>query len=454
MFKFLKGLRNKINSSYWLRAGSYSLLNKILTTLFAFVNFYILVRLLPKSDFGAYVLFFSVANFLELIKHGFIRNPLIHFLANTQNDSRQVQTASVYLNTIIGLLEVGLLLLCSLYLGNFWSVPIINQLFLIYILSTLALVPVNHLDVVQQARMEFKGTFMSNVTRHGSFFLYILVYFISDRKIHLTSLIYANFFSIVLSGFVSYFFARKFLLLSRVVDREWIVKLFHYGKFTFGTNISSTIMKNIDSWMLGKLISPVAVAIFNPAIRISNLVEVPTDTLTTILFPKLSKKAAEEGTGAARYLYEKSVGTITAIMFPMIILVILLADPIVRIIVGDGFSETVPILRVTMLYGLIIPFNRFLGIVLDATGNARTNFRFVLRNALINIVSNYIFIHQFGIIGAAYGTLTTYTIALIYNQVYLHKKFGVKISGVFEQVFMFYKDIFAIGKQIIQKRIK
>ena len=426
-------------------------MNRVGVTLFGFINFYILIRVLSKEDFGAWVLFISVATLMELIKHGFVRNPLIRYLAmSSKEESASIQTASMLLNIVVGLLEVIVLLFCAFYLSDFWDSPQLKSLFLIYIFSTSFLVPINHFDVIQQARMQFKGTFLSNFFRHFGLFFYVVVVFALGYPIQLDHLAYAQMVSIFLSGFISLKYARPYLSFSRHVHWEWFRELRSYGFFTFGTNVSSMVNKSIDSWMLGKLISPAAVTIFNPALRIANLVEVPTETLTSIMFPKLSERISNEGPEAARHLYEKAVGTITAFMLPTVAFFIIFADPIIYFVAGPGFEATVPILQITMLYGLIIPFNRFLGITLDAIGKAKLNFLFVLRNALINIVSNYIFISKFGIIGAAYGTLTTYVLITIMNQIYLQHFLGVKVGNVFKHLFESYGKVFSTGVKMLK----
>ncbi|HET7180395.1 MAG TPA: flippase [Chryseosolibacter sp.] len=444
MSDFISRASRKIKESYWLRSGSYTFMNKICITFFGFINFYILIRVLTKEDFGAWVLFTSIASLMELIKHGFVRNPLIRYLTiSSAAESAKIQTASLLLNIIIGLVQVVVLYFCSIYLSRFWSSPQLESLFRIYMISTMLFVPVNHFDVVQQARMEFKGPFLSNLVRNAGLFLFILIVYFFGWSIHLEYFAYAQMTAIFIACFVSFRYARPFLELSRGLDRSWFRELHSYGVFTFGTNVSSMINKSVDSWILGKLISPAAVTIFNPAIRISNLVEVPTDTLTSILFPKLSERIATEGPRAAKYLYEKAVGTITAIMIPVIVFFIVFAGPVIRFVAGPGFAETVPILQITMLYGLIIPANRFMGITLDAIGKAKTNFLFVLRNASINAVSNFFFISEFGIIGAAYGSLTTYVIVVVINQVYMSRFLGVRVSNILKHLLGFYSSVFS-----------
>lgn len=451
MQKFISGVLKKINGSYWLKSGSYIFINRVAVTIFGFVNFFILIRVLSKEDFGAWVLFISVTTLLELVKHGFVRNPLIRYLAMSEDkESPSIQTASMVLNTVVGVLEVAVLVLCAFLLSDFWDSPQLKDLFLIYIVTTSLLVPINHFDVIQQARMQFKGTLMSNLFRHLGLFLFIVGVHLLGYRIELNHLAYAQMASIFLSGFISLKYARPYLQFSKHISWRWFKELRTYGFFTFGTSVSSMINKSIDSWMLGKLISPAAVTIFHPALRIANLVEVPQETLTSIMFPKLSERIASEGPEAARYLYEKAVGTITAFMLPTVLFCIILADPIIYIVAGPGFEQTVPILQITMLYGLIIPFNRFLGITLDAIGKAKTNFLFVLRNAIINVVSNYFFISHFGIIGAAYGTLTTYIIITIINQIYLQRFLGVRIKQVFRHFREAYAKVFFTGIRMLK----
>lgn len=452
MQKLIPGILRKINESYWLRSGSYTFLNRIFVTLFAFVNFYILIRVLSKSDFGAWVLFLSIASLMELIKHGFVRSPLIRFLAiSPPGEEGRIQTASMVLNAIVGVLEVLTLFACSRILSVFWDAPQLQSLFLIYMVSTAILVPINHFEVVQQARLQFKGTFASNFVRHFGLFIFVVVSAMAGRPIVLDHLAYAQMVAILVSGLVAYSYARPYLNFSRDLSWKWVSELRSYGFFTFGTNVSSMINKSVDSWMLGKLISPAAVTIFNPALRIANLVEVPTETLTAITFPKLAERIASQGPDSARYLYEKAVGTITAFMIPIVVFFIVFASPVIRFVAGPGFEQTVPILQITMLYGLMIPLNRFMGIALDAIGKAKTNFLFVVRNTFINVISNYFFITEFGLIGAAYGTLSTYVIVTIINQVYLHYTLGVRVVNIVRHLFESYQKVFSTGVKIFKE---
>src|SRR5262245_5727643 len=127
--------RQKMN---WLTSGFYSLLSKCAHLVFGFANFYILIRMLDRNDYGAWILFISVCTVMEMIKHGFIRNPLIRYLGITERkDWGGLQTASLTLNGVIGVLQVLLLIAFAYGLSVFWGLPQLRPLFLIYIVTTI-----------------------------------------------------------------------------------------------------------------------------------------------------------------------------------------------------------------------------------------------------------------------------------------------------------------------------
>src|SRR5690606_29923625 len=112
-----------------------------------------------------------------------------------------------------------------------------------------------------------------------------------------------------------------------------------------------------------------------------------------------------EGKEAMKLLYEKSVGSILAILVPAIIVLYLFANPIINLIAGERYLDTIPLLRVTLLYCFLIPFSRQTGTILESTGNTKLNFLLVLFTGMFNIILNVFLIFKFGVIGAVYGAL-------------------------------------------------
>ncbi len=430
----------KIRASYWLKSGSFAVLGQFSNVFFGFINFYFLLRILDKNDFGVWTLFISVATFMELIKNGFITSPLVRYsMVEVKEEHTKILSASLILNIAITVFQILIILSFSFFVSDLWKSPQLENLFFIFIAATLLLIPATHFSAIQQANMNFKGNLYSNIVRQFTFFVFVSISYWFQIKFELWQLAIVHSLSILVSVLVAYYNVKHLLSFSYRLSKKWIGELAQYGKYTFGTNISSTILRNVDTWMLGGILSPAAVTIYNPAVRIANIIEVPTVSLSSIFFPKLLSRYAVEGAPVAKDMYEKSVGVLFAFLLPLVLVTIILAEPIVQFVAGEGFEETVDILRITMITGLIIPFNRQVGVTLDAMGKAKTNFYFVLRNAGLNIILSYFYIHQFGIIGAAYGMLTTFVLSFTYNQYYINKLIGVNLLTVFKHAFSFQK---------------
>ncbi len=445
----------KIRASYWLKSGSLALLSQLSSVFFGFINFYILLRILDKNGFGVWTLFISVATFMELIKNGFITSPLVRYsMSQEKGQYTTILSASLLLNCIVTGVQIIIILSLSFFISDLWKSPELESLFLIFVVSTLLLIPATHFSAIQQANMNFKGNLYANITRQFVFFVFVAISYGFDIQFELWQLGIAHSVSILISVFVAYFNVKHLLSFSLSFSRKWIGELAQYGKYTFGTNISSTILRNVDTWMIGGMLSASAVTIYNPAVRIANIIEVPTISLSSVFFPKLLSRFTTEGNAVAKDMYEKSVGILFAFLFPVVLVTVIFAAPIVQFVAGDGFEETVNILRIAMITGLIIPFNRQVGVTLDAMGKAKTNFYFVLRNATLNIVLSYFYIRYFGVIGAAYGMLTTFVLSFAYNQYYINKLIGVNLKTVFAHAFSFQKKLFNFVIDFAKTKLK
>jgi len=196
--------------------------------------------------------------------------------------------------------------------------------------------------------------------------------------------------------------------------------------------------------MLGGLLTPVSVSLYEPCIKINNLAEAPTMSIASIVFPQSARQEKANGNKAVKDLYEKAVGAILAITIPGIIFVMLFPEFIIRVIAGEAYLDAAPLLVLTILYALFVPFASQFGTILDSIGKPQINFVFVMLGAVINIISNYYFITEFGVIGAAYGTLVTYVITFVLNQIVLYRMFGIKAWKAFGYIGFFYKEAYKI----------
>ena len=186
--------------------------------------------------------------------------------------------------------------------------------------------------------------------------------------------------------------------------------------------------------MLGILISPAAVAIYNPALRISNVFEIPSSTMASVLLPKLTKKISSEGIKTVRMYYERSMTYILIFMIPISLFVFIFSEEIIHFLVGSGFEQSAELLRITIFFGFLIPFNRQFNVVMESAGKPKTSFIVMIVTLIISFISHYIFIGLFDIPGAAYGSLLTYIVIFVLSQVYLNYHYGIRFWLIYKDV--------------------
>lgn len=435
------------NASSWLRLGSFSLFNRISVVFFGFLNVYFLVRIITPEEVGVWILFLSLSSLFETIRNGFIRNPFISFyVSSPPEEQRHLIPSSIFLHVLLALTMVVTLLVFGATLEKFWDASNLNGMLQIYAITTVFLIPYLQLEYIMQANLNFRGIFISNFIKLVFLTGYIGYHFVAQLKPELQNLVIVQLFSVIIAGFVSFSFVRHGLAKVLMPSKVFIAKLFHFGKYTFGTTISSMLIRNTDSWMIGRMISPIGVAMYNPALRISNIVEVPTLAVVSIVFPQINTKIKEQGLAGLQDIYLKSVSLILAVMIPIVIPLYFFSDWIVLTIFGSAYMEASPILKVTIFYTLIIPFNRQFGTVMDAIKTPKINFYLLLVMMVINVGFNYLLIDYYGVIGAAYGTLFSFLIIFIVNQLILYKRFRINVFLIPKQILLWYSTVIDLVK--------
>lgn len=426
---------------YWLKSGFINILQNFSGVFFGFAGFYLLVRLLTKHDFGVWTLFISTTTILEAIRSGLLQNALIKYISSFDSKEHpDIITASFAINGIVQVVCIAAILMFSPWLSRLWDAPQLVEMMYWYIAIYLLSGLQAQFNGIEQANLRFNGIFVTTIIRQGVFFTFVLVCYVFSFSVELVFLVWVQIVSALAGMLIAYAHVRRDLALSVKISRAWIGKLFGYGKYAFGTLISSLLSGTIDQMMLGAMLSPAASGAFNIAVRITNLIDIPGNAVATIVFPQSAKRMESEGKGAIKYLYEKSVGTTLALVVPVVIFLYLFSGIVITLIAGEKYADSIPLLQITLIYCLLIPFGRQFGTILDSIGKTRVTFFVVIGTATMNLGLNYFFIRQWGVVGAAYATLCSNIVGFAVAQVILKREIGVNVLNTFVYMYKFYPE--------------
>lgn len=419
--------------------GIYSLLEKLSVPAFGLFTFFIIIRGVDQESFGYWVIFVSLTALIESVLNAFTITPFIRFIHNCKPAQQGLfYFTSLVLNTALATFFVINLLIFRDEISSLLNTPRLSNLLELYCFNLILIVPFVQLNALQYAYSKFQHSFFAVFSRRFAFFLYVGIVFFSSSAIVLERLVIAQIAATLVGLCVSFAVTRKYLKFKLQLDTVWMRKLFHYAKYTVGNNLTSIVAKSIDTWMLGALLSPLAVAIYNPAIKISNLIEVPTGALSSYAYPKFALLSSQHQLSVLQKKVELIIGFNLAIFLPMLAIIYLFAEKIIILIAGAAYSESVPILYITLLHALIIPFERHLGVAFNALGKANYNLWLSLGRAVLNVVLNYILISQYGVAGAAIATLITYVIGATISFTLMQRVVPLSLAHVFGSTFKFF----------------
>lgn len=439
---------------YWLRSGTYTLLEKAAALLYGFGGALLLFRLLSKEVFGTWVLFLVVVSIIEVGRIGLLQNALVKYLSEHagQAVSARINTASLVLNLLLTAVIVALLQALSPWIAALLKAPELERLLRIYSLTTLVLIPFFQFNYIQQAHLDFRGIFFGHLAKGGIVFSYIVFAYFFANGVTLPALAWCQVLAALIGSAVAWHFARPYANYSRQVDWGWVRKLFRFGKFVFGTNLSTQVFRNSDKILLGALpgAGAAAVALYDAAMRVGNLTDIPTNSMATMLFPQSARHLSDMA--MLKDLYEKAVGAVLAFMLPVILIVQLLSEWIIRMVAGPDYSASAGLLRIVICFGLFIPYAVQFGTLLDSVGRPRVNFGYTLASLLLTAGFNLALITVLGVYGAAIGTLIAYGLSFCLMQWYLYRHYRISPLRPFVHAVYFYRSLAAFCRNVVNGR--
>src|SRR5687767_9211542 len=118
--------------NYWIRSGTYTMMQRMSAFIFGFGSYFFLVRYYDVADFGVWTLYVVVSTSVEMSRSSFIQNAFIKFFNEEGTDKSKLFTSSMLLNVLSTLIFVILLITLNPFLQTFWNSERIGTLILWY----------------------------------------------------------------------------------------------------------------------------------------------------------------------------------------------------------------------------------------------------------------------------------------------------------------------------------
>jgi lipopolysaccharide exporter len=306
------------------------------------ISVIILARLLVPEDFGIIAMASSLIVAAEMLMELGLHVVLIQ---HPDPKSHHFQTAWT-LNVILGLLGALIVIGLAMPAAVFYSEPRLSSV--VYVLAvSIAVRGFSNIQTVRfQKNLEFRKDFILKLApRLVGFLVTIpLAFYLRSYWALVIGTLTTIIFD-VLFGYIMYPVTPRFSLASA---RE----LFHFSKWLLISNILSYgITRGVDI-IVGRTASSKGLGTYTLSYEIATM---PTTVLTApinrAVFPGYSKLAGD--LKLLRQGFLDVMGMITVIAFPAAIGIAAIAEIFVPVVLGDGWEQAIPILKVLAWYGAI-----------------------------------------------------------------------------------------------------
>lgn len=430
----------KLNS-YWYQSTFFTLLQRSSIVLFGLTSYLILVRVLSESQMGIWALFLAIGTTFEMTKYALLKNGLITIFhtAKGNDEKSDVVSSSLLLNIGFTGIFIILILISSGFLSRYWETPALKPMLSWYILTSIALIPFSHYEYLQQANMEFKGVFAAYFIRQGSFFLGVLILvLLPEKSTSLNLLAILQSISVAIGSIISYLYCRKLIMHTFKPRLKWISSLLNYGKYAFGSGACANIFGSMDRYMSASLLNSATVAYYDVSARINNMIDIPTAATADVIFPQSARATIEEGTGKVKYMYERMAGILVGLILPISIITFIFAPWVITLISGRKYLASIPIIRISMIYAILRPIQIQGANILNSINKPNITFYLNICILITNLLLNYVYIKQFGFLGAAYGTLLSTLFSTAITFYLVHRAIKANFFNIFIYTKQFY----------------
>lgn len=388
----LSQLLQKLKNKHFLSLAG----NGIMSVL-GMLTMILLYRALSVTDIGLWVFFLSTLLFVDTFRSGFITTAFIKFYAGA-DPKRSTEVVGSAWVIAIAITSVMILLDAVAYLFvDYISSPSILLLIKWFSVTFSVSLPTFIASCVVQGEQRFDRLLVLRLVTQGSYIVSI-IFLILLGLTSLENILYAYIASAFLASLFSLVVGWARIGSIRFRTPACVHELFHFGKYSVGTTLSSNFLGTSNTFVINFMIGPEALAVYNLGQRLIELVEIPLRSFAATGMPEL---AAAYNLGKKEQVIstmQRYISLITMALVPVCLTGIVFADIAIEIIGGEKYltTEAANILRILLVISLLYPLDRFLALTLDVIHQPRINFIKVIIMLVTSVIVTFLGVYATG----------------------------------------------------------
>ncbi len=351
----------------------------------------LLARWIPREAFGGWILFLVSYTLFDSLRSGLLLNGIIQHTTNLHSESSGNESAIQRWEGAVWQLGIGFTLVVGfLLIGSVYCFPKLSEwtgtsetAVWFWVISLVSL-PANMATWFLQSRSRFGPLQWIRILTQAVFLLLITAIF----QFHILPQYNLYVLYAVANGVVSLWTLvsgwSRWASIGKGTATERTA-LLHFGKFTIGTLVGSNLLRSTDTLLLGAILGPEAVAVYAIPQRLTQLLDMPVRSVVVTAMPRLVQLQKQGQMSVLIHYFQRSAGLLWLAMLPISVIGFVLAEPLVILLGGGEYRDGAALMRFFMVYGAMLPLDRYSGVGLDAIGKPNINLIKVLFMLVIQV---------------------------------------------------------------------
>lgn len=379
----------------------WSTLGKFGTMGIQFITNIVLARLLMPTDFGT----IGLLSIFIILSETFIVGGFGQALIQKKNPTHIDYTTVFYWNLIASVVLYSILYAFSPTISDFYQMPqlvsIIRVYGLVLIISAFSIVQNNHL----QKNLKFKTLSIRNII--AASFGTVVSIIMALNGFGVWSLVASH----IVNSFVGVLLLWKLSSWRPTREFSWqsFKELFSFGSLMAVSSLVDQFYKEIQGLVIGKWYSAADLGYYSQAKKLENI---PTSSLSQIVsqvtFPVFSK--FQDNNSQLKAVVRKCTTAITYLNFPLNILLIVIAAPLIRLLYGPNWEQTILYFQLLNVVGLFYTISTMNNSIIKSLGKSKLFLYIKITQRIVGLLLIFI--------GASYsvvGLLISVILSALFN---------------------------------------
>lgn len=326
----------------------------------------VMARLLTKADFGLVGMVYVFTNISTVIIDGGFGSALIQKKNPTQTDYSTVFFWNVGLAAV-------------LYIILFFIAPLIASFYhqgeLTSIVRLLGLVVIaNSVFVTQfsKLRLEFRFGTLAAINIGSALLGGLLGIYLATRGFGVYALVWSQVCVGALQCVGCFALGRWIPSLTFSVDT--MRRLFGFGGYLLAANLLQVVCNNLQYLIIGRRFAPSQLGLYTQAQKMDQIVSYHIPQIfVQVMFPLYSK--LQDDSRRLLAALEMNMRVVAFVVFPVIVLLMLLAEPVFILLYGAKWAAAAPYFRVFCCGGFFVSLQNINFYAVAARGHSRILFK-------------------------------------------------------------------------------